>query len=167
MPTYGKSELGLSLSEAFKAQSFGLILLLVFTPVVGYFSDMNGRRPMLWFSNILFLVSAYPLFLYLTETRSRNAFILVQIAFCFMLSGVFGVLSTVLAEQFPTRLRSTGLALPYNLAVMLFGGFAPMIVTWLIGALNSPIAPAYYLIFGSIVGLLATFALNENFKKPI
>jgi MHS family proline/betaine transporter-like MFS transporter len=82
-----------------------------------------------------------------------------------ILSGVFGVLSTVLAEQFPTSVRSTGLALPYNLAVMIFGGFAPMIVTWLIGALNSSIAPAYYLMFGSAAGLMATFALRENFRE--
>jgi MHS family proline/betaine transporter-like MFS transporter len=165
MPTYAKTELGLSLAEAFFAQAYGLILLVVLTPIVGWLSDRNGRRPMLWISNILFLISAGPLFFYLTETRSQNVFILVQMAFCFMLSGLFGVLSTVLAEQFPTKLRSTGLALPYNLAVMIFGGFAPMIVTWLIGALNSQIAPAYYLMFGSITGLVASFALNEKFNK--
>ncbi|MGV8790253.1 hypothetical protein ACV35A_32145, partial [Pseudomonas aeruginosa] len=34
-----------------------------------------------------------------------------------------------MAEQFPVRVR--GLAVAYNLAVMLFGGFAPFIVTWL------------------------------------
>jgi hypothetical protein len=85
--------------------------------------------------------------------------------FCLILSGVFGVLSTVLAEQFPTKVRSSGLALPYNLAVMLFGGFAPMIVTWLIGALNSPVAPAYYLMFGAIAGLSASLALKESYKQ--
>ena len=36
----------------------------------------------------------------------------------------FGPVSTALAEQFPVHLRSTGLALAYNFAVMLFGGFA-------------------------------------------
>jgi len=31
-------------------------------------------------------------------------------------------ISTAIAEQFPTGVRSTGLALAYNFAVMLFGG---------------------------------------------
>lgn len=165
MPTYGKSELGLSLYQSFVAQSFGLSLLVFLTPAVGYISDKIGRRPMLWCSNTFFLVTAYPLFLYLTETRTQGTFMIVQMTFCAMLSGVFGVFSTILAEQFPTNVRSTGLALPYNLAVMIFGGFAPMIVTWLIAFLNSPVAPAYYLIFGSIVGLLSSFLLKEGFRE--
>jgi hypothetical protein len=67
-----------------------------------------------------------------------------------------------LAEQFPTRVRSTALAISYNIAVMLFGGFAPFFVTWLIGATGTPIAPAYYLMFGAAAGLLSTLFLRER-----
>jgi MHS family proline/betaine transporter-like MFS transporter len=165
MPTYGKIELGLSLTQSFIAQAAGLILLVVVTPIAGIVSDKIGRRPLLWISNSLFLISAYPLFKYLIDAHSETALAYVQMTFCVILSGVFGVLSTVLAEQFPTNVRSSGLALPYNLAVMLFGGFAPMIVTWLIGALNSPVAPAYYLMFGAIAGLSASLALKESYKQ--
>lgn len=161
MPTYGKTELGLTLSQSFGAQAIGLILLVVLTPVSGFVSDKIGRRPLLWISNSLFLVLAYPLFRYLVDAHSQLALGVVQSLFCFILAGVFGVLSTVLAEQFPTNVRSTGLALPYNLAVMIFGGFAPMIVTWLIGFLGTPIAPAYYLMFGAIVGLISSLILVD------
>jgi drug/metabolite transporter (DMT)-like permease len=67
-----------------------------------------------------------------------------------------------LAEQFPTRVRSTALAIAYNIAVMLFGGFAQFFVTWLIQTTGTPIAPAYYLIFGAAVGLLAALFLKER-----
>jgi hypothetical protein len=54
-------------------------------------------------------------------------------------------LSTALAEQFPTRMRASGLGIVANVATMAFGGFAPFFVTWLIEAMGSPIAPmAYY-----------------------
>ncbi len=164
MPTYGKTELGLSLTQSFVAQAAGLILLVAMTPIAGFVSDKIGRKPLLWGSNFLFLIAAYPLFRYLTEVHSEFALMSVQMTFCVILSGVFGVLSTVLAEQFPTNVRSTGLALPYNLAVMIFGGFAPMIVTCLIRALNSAVAPAYYLMFGAIAGVSASFALNESYR---
>ena len=37
---------------------------------------------------------------------------------------LFGAMSTALAEQFPTHVRTSGLAIAYNIAVMMFGGFA-------------------------------------------
>jgi len=164
MPTYAKTELDLTLAQSFQAQAFGLILLIILTPVVGHLSDMLGRRISLWVSNSLFLLIAYPMFKYLIETHDQYSLAIVQSAFCIMLSGVFGVFSTVLAEQFPTNVRSTGLAVPYNMAVMIFGGFAPMIVTWLIAYLKTPVAPAYYLMFGSIVGLCASLFLKDSNK---
>jgi len=86
----------------------------------------------------------------------------MQIILC-SLFGVFnGPISTALAEQFPTRVRSTALAISYNIAVMLFGGFAQFFVTWLIEATGAPIAPAYYLMFGAAVGLLAALFLRER-----
>jgi hypothetical protein len=36
------------------------------------------------------------------------------------------------AELFPTRARYTALSIGYNIAVAIFGGFAPFIATWLI-----------------------------------
>jgi MFS transporter, MHS family, proline/betaine transporter len=61
-----------------------------------------------------------------------------------------------------TRVRSTALAIAYNIAVMMFGGFAQFFVTWLIQATGTPIAPAYYLMFGAAVGLLAALFLKER-----
>ena len=163
MPTFAKAELHLNLSQSFISQGIGLVILVILTPVVGLLSDVIGRRPILIISNILFLITAYPLFVYLIDTHSQNSFTLVQVIFCTILSGIFGVLSTVLAEQFPTNVRSTGLALPYNMAVMIFGGFAPMIVTLLIGELHSLAAPSYYLIFGALAGLISSkFLVDSN-----
>ena len=57
-----------------------------------------------------------------------------------LLGVFFGPISTAIAEQFVARSRSTGLGIAYNLAVMIFGGFAQFFVTWLIEATGSPIA---------------------------
>jgi hypothetical protein len=43
-----------------------------------------------------------------------------------------------------------------------FGGFAQFFVTWLIQATGTPIAPAYYLIFGAAIGLLSALFLRER-----
>ena len=45
---------------------------------------------------------------------------------------------------------------------MIFGGFAPFFVTWLIGVTGSPVAPAFYVVFGAAAGLLAALLLRER-----
>jgi MHS family proline/betaine transporter-like MFS transporter len=60
------------------------------------------------------------------------------------------------------RSRSTGLGIAYNLAVMIFGGFAQFFVTWLIEATGSPIAPSFYVMFGAAIGIVATFFLVDR-----
>jgi hypothetical protein len=44
---------------------------------------------------------------------------------------------------------------------MVFGGFAPFFVTWLIEATGLPVAPAFYVMFGAATGLLASLFLKE------
>jgi MHS family proline/betaine transporter-like MFS transporter len=166
MPTYGKTEMGLSLAQSFIAQAPGLLLLIVLTPLIGALSDAIGRRPLLLASYGMLLLCVYPLFVWLQAERTLLALTAAQTAFCVILSGLFGALSTALAEQFPTHVRTVGLAIAYNVAVMIFGGFAPFIVAWLIDYLATPIAPAFYLIFGATVGLMGVAGLHERRDAP-
>ncbi|PPD23150.1 MAG: MFS transporter, partial [Methylocystis sp.] len=148
--------------QSFIAQAPGLVLLIVLTPFVGALSDAIGRRPLLLASYAMLLLCVYPLFVWLQAERTLLALTVAQTAFCVILSGLFGALSTALAEQFPTHVRTVGLAIAYNVAVMIFGGFAPFIVAWLIDYLATPIAPAFYLIFGAVVGLMGVAGLHER-----
>ena len=86
----------------------------------------------------------------------------MQAILCSMIGVLFGPISTALAEQFSPDVRSTGLAIAYNFAVMLFGGFAQFIVTWLIRVTGSPIAPAYYVMAGAVVGLIASLFMSDR-----
>jgi hypothetical protein len=78
----------------------------------------------------------------------------MQIVLCGLLGAFFGPFSSAMAEQFPAGIRSTGMAVAYNVAVMVFGGFAQFIVTWLIHVTGSPVAPVFYVIFGAALGLV-------------
>jgi MFS transporter, MHS family, proline/betaine transporter len=162
IPTFARTQLHLPLDQAFLAQSIGLVCEVVLIPICGALSDFVGRKPVMITALVLDLLVTYPLFSWVSASPSFGALLTMQIILC-SLFGVFnGPISTALAEQFPTRVRSTALAIAYNIAVMLFGGFAQFFVTWLIQATGTPIAPAYYLIFGAAVGLLAVFFLKER-----
>lgn len=53
------------------------------------------------------------------------------------------------------------MSVAYNVAVMVFGGFAPLIVTWLSKELGTPVAPAFYVLFACVLTLLGTYCMHE------
>jgi len=162
MPTFARIQLHLRLDQAFFAQAVSLACMIVLIPIFGALSDVVGRKPITIAALLLILVLAYPLFSWLNQSPSLQSLMVTQIALCSVVGVFFGPPSTVLAEQFPAHIRSTGLAIGYNLAVMVFGGFAQFFVTWLIQVTGSPVAPAFYVMFGAAAGLLAAFFLKER-----
>jgi MHS family proline/betaine transporter-like MFS transporter len=62
--------------------------------------------------------------------------------------------------------RSTGTSLVYNGAFTLFGGFAPMILTWLTQRSGGSIySPAWYVMLAAAVALVAIPFLGHR-KAP-
>jgi MHS family proline/betaine transporter-like MFS transporter len=165
MPTFASTQLNLQLGEAFIAQSIGVACLIVLVPLFGALSDRIGRKPIIIGALILILGLTYPLFSWVHENPSVANLMIMQIVLCSLQGAFLGPISTAYAEQFPTRMRSTGLGIAYNLAVMGFGGFAQFIVTWLIQATGSPIAPAFYVMLGTATGLVAAFFLVDRTRE--
>jgi MHS family proline/betaine transporter-like MFS transporter len=75
---------------------------------------------------------------------------------------LWGPTPALLTEIFPVHVRSTGVSTMYNLAVMLFGGLAPLVVTWLIGATGDKMSPMYYVLASAAIGLVGLFTLREQ-----
>jgi MFS family permease len=164
MPTYAKTQLNIPLKDAFTAQVAGLIFLTVLIPLFGILSDRIGRRAVLMLAALLYLVLTYPMMAWMLAEPSLIRLAVMQVALCSAIAVGFGAISTALAEQFPVRQRSTGLALAYNMAVMIFGGFAQLIVTWLIKETGSLLAPSFYVMFGATVGLVSAYFINDRRK---
>ena len=162
LTTFSTVTLKLPLRDTFLVQMTSAAFMIVLMPLWGALSDRVGRRPLMIGSLIGYLLVLYPAYSWLTSEPSIMRLLVAQLSICVFVSVYFGVFSTVIAELFPANVRSLGMSLAYNIAVMIFGGFAQFIVTWLIRATGSPMAPAYYVMFGVTVGLIAAFFIRDR-----
>jgi MHS family proline/betaine transporter-like MFS transporter len=101
-----------------------------------------------------FLILSIPLFQFAATERSFAALTAVAMIAGVCLGLYNGTAPSILCALFPTRVRYTALSVGYNGAVMIFGGFAPFIATFLIRQTGSPIAPSYYVVFCAACSLL-------------
>lgn len=166
MPTFANTQLHLPLSAALLAQWAGLAFLIVLVPLFGALADRVGRKAIMIGSLGLYLGLAYPLFSWVHESASLGRLMIMQIVLCSLLGVFYGPYATVLVEQFPARIRSSGLAIPYNLGIMVFGGFAQFFVTWLIHATGSPIAPVFYVMFGAAIAFVSLIFVKDPTPEP-
>ncbi|MEM5458631.1 MFS transporter [Paraburkholderia phytofirmans] len=155
LPTFAVNQLKLPYAQSFYAVIVGNLLLTVLSPLTGAWSDRIGRKGLSLWSLVVTLVIIYPLFAWLAAEPSVSKLILVQALLSITLSGYYGPFGALIAELFPANVRSTGLSLAYNIAVMVFGGFGPFVVTWLINTTGSPLAPIYYVMGGLALSIVA------------
>jgi MHS family proline/betaine transporter-like MFS transporter len=73
-------------------------------------------------------------------------------------AGYMGALPALMAELFPTSMRTTGLSVAYSCGVAMFGGFAPAINAWLIEATGNSLAPSFYLMAAALISIAALAA---------
>jgi MHS family proline/betaine transporter-like MFS transporter len=151
------------------AQLIGTICLAVFValiPFTGRLSDRVGRRPLLMASCVGYAVLSYPLFMLGSSGSAPLAFV-AQFVMIFFQSLYAGPCPAAYAELFPTRVRYTALSIGYNIAVAVFGGFAPFIATWLIRETGSPLAPAFYVITAAVITFVILTRIRETAFEPL
>ena len=155
VPTYATKNLHLSGSVAFTATLLAGVILTVVTPIMGLWAERVGRVPLMWGSLILLIVTIYPAFKLVVDHTTPTTLILLVCWMALLKSIYFSTVPSVMADLFPMGTRASGMAISYNVAVTVFGGFAPLICTLLISVTGTSLAPGYYLMAMSVLSGLA------------
>ncbi|MNI79964.1 alpha-ketoglutarate transporter [compost metagenome] len=77
--------------------------------------------------------------------------------------GVVGAVPYVMVRAFPAEVRFTGISFSYNVAYAIFGGLTPIFVTLIMKL--TPLAPAYYVLALSGIGLLLGIYLHRDLNS--
>jgi MHS family proline/betaine transporter-like MFS transporter len=153
LPSYAASELKLPLINA----QIGLLCVSLATAVLvivfGALSDRVGRRMVIVPTLIVYSVLFYVLLQRLVGAPTTVNLMALQ-GIGILLGSLAGPMPAFMTEIFPVGVRSTGASLMYNFAVMLFGGLAPFINTWLVQSTGNKAAPVYYIFLAAAVGVI-------------
>lgn len=135
-------------------------------PISGKLSDRFGRKPMLATGLGTYILLA-PLAFYVTALGDPILTICAVSATILPFVIVQSVGYPLYAELFPTAVRYSGVSLGFNIATILGGGTAPYIAAWLTYSTDSLLAPAYYVVAATSVGLIALATVRETAHDPL
>jgi MFS family permease len=140
----------------------GLVILVV-TPLVARAADRFASRKtlqyaLLWAS----LLVAWLAFRALTHGAGDLAALVIITAYVALAVNNAGAGSVLMMEAFPAHRRAAGLSVIYSVGVVLFGGFSPFLVTWLIERTGDPMIPAWYLMGATVLTLIALKSFPEQ-----
>jgi MHS family proline/betaine transporter-like MFS transporter len=138
------------------------VLQTILVPIAGLLSDRWGRLPLMAGAALVTFGTAFPLLTLVATTRTFSALLAFQMWIGAQLAIYLGALPALMAELFPTRIRTTGLAVSYSLAVAVFGGFTPLISATLVELLDSYAAPSFYLMAAAVASLIAMAAAHRS-----
>jgi MFS family permease len=162
MTTYAENTLHVGTDLAFGTSVVSNALSFVAALGGGWLADRFGRWPVMVWPQLAALLLTYPIFLWIVETRSAMS-----------LLGGFGFLSLVgsipysafyvaLTEGLPQNIRGGAFATIYAVAIATFGGTAQLVVAWLTHVTGNPLAPAWYMLLATAVGLVAMAMMRET-----
>ena len=165
LPTYARLVGNLPLADGLLGSTISLAVYCVAIPLFAALSDRIGRKPMLYFAAIGFLVLTWPM-LALLRDGSFVTYLAVDIVGILLISASNSVLSPVLCELFPARVRTSGIGLPYALCSAIFGGTAPLIAAALISA-KLEWGVAVYVMAICLVAIFTYRTMPETAGKPL
>lgn len=146
--------------------AFVSLTMAMLMPLWGGLSDRLGRRKVLAIGFCAYMVLVLPMMM-LMDNHSIGLAFLAMMVVALPMPIVQSVGYPTYAEQFPTRVRYTGMAFSFNIGAILGGGLTPYVATALIGSTGNLLSPAYLLMGGAAVSLLALLGVKETARQAL
>ncbi|MFD4368158.1 MFS transporter [Rhodococcus sp. NPDC058521] len=166
MPTYLTNTLGYDESHGLVLMIIVMVLMMVAITFVGKYSDKVGRKPLLLTGFIGFFLLSLPAYLLIGVGHYITIFVGLAVLGGLLLMFV-GVFPSVLPALFPTGIRYGGLAIGYNLAVSIFGGTTPLVLTALGDATDSDLVAPGYMMVAAVIGTITVLLIPETARRPL
>ncbi|MGL4544741.1 MAG: MFS transporter, partial [Plesiomonas sp.] len=150
-------QFGIAPALSLQANSIAIIMLFTGCILSGSAADRFGASKTLVAGSLL-LAGCTWLFYQSVGTHPEMLFLTYALAGFSV--GVVGVVPYVMVRAFPAEVRFSGISFSYNVAYAIFGGLTPIFITLIMKL--TPLAPAYYVLALSVIGLLLGLYLHRD-----
>jgi MHS family proline/betaine transporter-like MFS transporter len=132
-------------------------------PLAGMLGDRIGLIRLLALGFTGFIVLTYPLM----ATMHVSLFVATLAYIVIMMNSVAAQVGayTLLPQLFDQEARYTGVAMGWNLGVIVAGGTAPYAAVWLVERTGNILAPAFFVIALAIVGLATVASVRPDHTR--
>ncbi|WP_037318507.1 MFS transporter [Amycolatopsis orientalis] len=158
---YVTTGLSLPKSAGLNAVLIGSAVHFVTIPLWGKLSDRIGRRPVYLFGAIGMAVWSFAFFAML-DTKNSGVIILAATVGLVLHGAMYGPQAAFFSEQFPTRVRYTGLSVGGQLSSIAAGAVAPLIAVALFKEFGSTIPVSLYVVAMCALTVIALLAARET-----
>ncbi|WP_110079398.1 MFS transporter [Actinokineospora spheciospongiae] len=158
---YVTTGLGLTRGLGLTAVLVGSAVHFVSIPLWGALSDRLGRRPVYLFGAIAMAGWAFAFFA-LLDSRSTPVIIAAATVGLVLHGAMYGPQAAFFSEQYPTRVRYTGLSIGGQLSSIAAGAVAPLIAVALFQEYGSTIPVSLYVVAMCAITTAAVFLAEET-----
>lgn len=166
MPTYLETEVGIHAVTVAVVTVIILVLVGLLLPIAAAISDRIGRKPIYAAAIISNIVLIFPAFALMQSGRLWAVYLALGLM-ALPVTLYLSMTAAALSELFPTASRYGGMGLTHNVAISFFGGTTPLFSQLLINLTGNAYAPAFYIVFFSVLAGFALFKMRESGGRPL
>src|SRR5690625_577070 len=166
--SYATQNLQFSETITLNAVTVGTIVTTLLMPIMGAISDLVGRKRLYVLGTVLMIIYAFPYFWMIHHGSVWLLYVATIVGLGIIWAPITAVLGTMFSEIFSPQVRYTGISLGYQIGAAVAGGTAPLIATALLIRFNDSYIPvAIYIIFTSIISLIAVMPIKDRYKQDL
>ncbi|WP_223842866.1 MFS transporter [Amycolatopsis methanolica] len=135
-------------------------------PVHGSPLGQIGRKKVIAGAAIAMALAGVPCYLLIGTGNVALAMVGASVM-AVIFAGHTGVIHILLVELFPIRVRYSAYGLGYHITSAVFGGTAPLLMTFLIGQTRDVRTPAYYAVLTALGTLIAVPRVRNRAHEPL
>ncbi|HAT8371203.1 TPA: MFS transporter [Legionella pneumophila] len=164
--TYLHSYFHISLGLATLIITIALAVDATLEPFIALLAGRIGLLKVIRLGMVAMLFLSIPIF-FLLATGNVGLIAMGLVFMSILIAITYAPLNAYMVTLFPHQYRYSGFGVAFNIGISLFGGTTPIVMMWLVNSTSNFISPAWYYMFGAIIGLASIMVCEQGRRRLI